>query len=334
MGNGMKRYLAIAVLAIMVAGPLALPAQGADPKPTIKIDKPAAMNASKQVVVGSFVVAFLIERRDSAKAGGGLLGSGFGGKSSARSTLAGLTDADFQAATDAAYADFERQITAAGYTVADRAQVLAAVTEGGAKAQENGAEKDLILGRDSKAEARLFAPSGWGGPLIAREFLGLMGPGGFNGARSAIMMTMKGQEFAKASGQAVVNVFYVVDFAQAETYGGAFRNVSAVNVKAGLATVPEASKLVVFAPKGQIGTATLREPIAVGGAFGEFADTQSGGEKALNTAANVIGFLGGIGTNSSKKYTMTADPAAWRSGLSELMNATNAQFTAAMNGAR
>jgi hypothetical protein len=146
-----------------------------------------------------------------------------------------------------------------------------------------------------------------------------MGPGGFNGARSAIMMTMKGQEFAKASGQAVVNVFYVVDFAQAETYGGAFRNVSAVNVKAGLATVPEASKLVVFAPKGQIGTATLREPIAVGGAFGEFADTQSGGEKALNTAANVIGFLGGIGTNSSKKYTMTADPAAWRSGLSELI---------------
>lgn len=330
----MKRYFAIAAMAIMVAGPLALPAQGADPKSVIKVDKPAAMNASREVVVGSFVVAFLIERRDSAKAGGGLLGSGFGGKSSARSNLAGLTDADFQAATDAAYADFERQMTAAGYTVADRAPVLAAVTQGGAKAQENGAEKDLILGRNSKAEARLFAPSGWGGPLITREFLGLMEAGGFSSTRSAILMTMKGQEFAKSSGQAVVNVFYVVDFAQAETYGGAFRNVSAVEVKAGLAAVPEATKLVVFAPKGQIGTATLREPIAIGGAFGEFADSQSGSEKTLNAAANVIGFLGGVGTNSSKEYTMTADPVAWRGGVSELMSATNAQFIATMNGAR
>ena len=330
----MRRHLAIAAMAIMVAGPLVLPAQSADTKPIIKVDKPAAMNASRQVVVGSFVVAFLTERRDSAKAGGGLMGSGFGGKSSARSTLTGLSNADFQAATDAAYSNFERQMQAAGFTVADRAPVLAAVTDGGARAQENGAEKDLILARNSKAEARLFAPSGWGGPLIAREFLGLMGAGGFNGARSAIFMSMKGQEFAKSSGQAVVNVFYVVDFAQAETYGGAFRNVSAVNVKSGLATVPEATRLVVYAPKGPIGTATLREPIAIGGAFGEFADSQSGGEKALNTAANVIGLLGGIGTNSSKKYTMTADPVAWRGGLLELMETTNAQFIAAMNGAQ
>jgi hypothetical protein len=319
---------------MLIAGPLALPAQGADPKPVIKVDKPAAMNSTRQVAIGSFVVAFLIERRDSAKAGGGLLGSGFGGKSSARSNLAGLTDADFQAATDAAYADFERQMQAAGYTVADRAAVLAAVTKGGAKPEANGSEHDLILGRNAKAEARLFAPSGWGGPLIAREYLGMLGAGGFRGVSSALNLSLKGQEFAKTSGQAVVNVFYVVDFAQAETYGGAFRNVSAVNVKAGLATIPEASKFVVYAPRGQVGTATLRQPIAVGGAFGEFADAQSGGEKALNAAANVIGFLGGIGTNSSKKYTMTADPAAWRGGLAELMGATNAQFIAAMNGAR
>lgn len=330
----MKRHLAIAAITITVVGHLVLPAQSADTKPVIKVDKPAAMNASRQVVVGSFVVAFLTERRDSAKAGGGLMGSGFGGKSSARSTLTGLSNADFQAATDAAYASFERQMQAAGFNVADRAPVLAAVTDGGARAQENGAEKDLILARNSKAEARLFAPSGWGGPLIAREFLGLMGAGGFNGARSAIFVSMKGQEFAKSSGQAVVNVFYVVDFAQAETYGGSFRNVSAVNVKSGLAIVPDATRLVVYAPKGQIGTATLREPIAVGGAFGEFGDSQSGGEKALNTAANVIGLLGGIGTNSSKKYTMTADPVAWRGGVSELMDMTNAQFIATMNGAQ
>lgn len=330
----MKRYYAIAAIAMATAAPLAGSAHGADQKPVIKIDKPAAMNASRQVVVGSFVVAFLTERRDSAKAGGGLMGSGFGGKSSARSELAGLSDADFQAATDAAYADFERQMTAAGYTVADRAPVLAAVTGAGARAEENGAEKDLILGRNSKAEARLFAPTGWGGPIIAREYLGMIGAGGFGGARSAIFMSMKGQEFAKTSGQAVVNIFYVVDFAQAETYGGAFRNVSAVNVKAGLATVPEATKLIVFAPKGQVGTATLREPIAVGGAFGDFADSRSGGEKALGTAANVIGLLGGIGSNSSKKYRMSADPAAWKGGVAELMSATNAQFVAAMGGAR
>lgn len=330
----MKRYLAIAAIAIVTSGSLAVPAQSADQKAVIKVDKPAAMSASRQLVVGSFVVAFLTERRDSAKAGGGLMGSGFGGKSSARSALAGLTDADFQVATDAAYADFERQLTAAGYTVANRGPVVEAVTKGGARPEDNGAKKDLILGRDSKAEARLFSPTGWGGPLIAREYLGLMAPGGFNGARSAILMSMKGQEFAKQSGHAVVNVFYVVDFAQAETYGGAFRNRSAVTVKAGLAAVPEATKLIVYAPKGQVGTATLREPIAIGGAFGEFVDAKSGGEKALDTAANVIGILGGVGSNKSKKFQMTADPAAWKAGVSELTSITNANFITAMNGAR
>jgi len=330
--DSVNRYFTIAALAILATGPLAFPVQSAAPQASIKVDKPAAMNGTREVVVGSFVVAFLTERSDSAKAGGGLIGSGFGGKSSARSRLSGLADADFQAATDAAFTDFKQQMSGAGYTVADNAPVIEAMIQAGARTEENGAEKDLILGRNSKADARLFSPSGWAGPLVPREYLGMMSGGGFSGNRSAILVSMKGQEFAKSKGQAVLSVLYIIDFAQADTYGGAFRNVSAVKVKAGLAAIPEASKLVVYAPKGQVGTATLREPIAVGGAFGEFADAQSGGEKALNAAVNVIGILGGIGSNSSKKYIMTADPVAWKGGMSELMSSTNAQFIAAMNG--
>ncbi len=209
--------------------------------------------------------------------------------------------------------------------------MLAAVTEGGAKAQENGAEKDLILGRDSKAEARLFAPSGWGGPLIAREFLGLMGPGGFNGARSAIMMTMKGQEFAKASGLAVVNVFYVVDFAQAETYGGAFRNVSAVNVKAGLATVPEASKLVVLRRRDRSAPPALREPVRGGRCVWRVCRHAKRRRKGAEHRCQRHRLPWRHRYQQFEKVHYDSRSRRLARGLSELMNATNAQFTAAMN---
>lgn len=304
----------------------ALPHAGLAFAQALKIDNAAAMTGITQVVIGGFVVAFLTDRVDRARAGGGLLGGGFGGRSTARSALEGVSDLEFQRATDAAYQDFLGQMAAAGYQLGDRAAVVEAFARNNASPLENAMERDIVMGRDTRAKARLFAPTEIGDVWLGREAGGQMGLGGFSGARSAIGVSMGGAAHARASGQAVINAFYVIDFARAETYGGWFRSSSAVSVGAGLAVVPETSKLFAFAPNGRVVSATLREPVAVGGDYGTFDETSTGAQRAAQIATNVIGVLGGIGTNSTKRYTMMADPERWTAGVGELATAANARM--------
>lgn len=296
----------------------------------IRVQNGAALAEVERVSIASFAVAFLTDRVDRARAGGGLVGSGFGGRSTARSALVGLTDADFQRATDAAYADFIRQLAASGYVVADHAPLAAALREAGGRPLDNGAEHDIILGRDSNADARIFAPTGWSGPLMPREWLGMVTAGGFSFNRSAILTSTAGQAYARSNNEAVISVLYVVDFANAETYGGWFRNSSAVSVQAGLAIVPEATQVIAYAPNGRVVTATLREPIAVGGDFGVFADSTTSGQRSAETVANVIGVIGGVGTNRTRRYTMTADAERWGGGVNELTASATSNFLHAL----
>ena len=319
-----RRQASLGMMAAAVVAPTLAVAQ------EVRVQNAGALNGVSQAVIGGFVVAFLTDRTDTSRAGGGLFGGGFGGRSTARSALEGVSDADFQAATDAAYADFVRQVADAGYQLADRSAWLQAMTR--SQPDENGREQGLIMARDSRAAARLFSPSALGGPMISRESLGhLMGRGMGQNA-SAIHMSANSQTFARDTGQAVFNAFYVVDFANAETYGGWFRNSSAVSVQAGLALVPDLSMLVAFAPNRRIVTATLKDPVAVGGDFGTFAETTGGGHRAAEIAANVIGILGGVGTNSSKRFTMQANRERWTAGVGELAASANGLFLRTVRG--
>ena len=320
--------VAAAALSAALATPTAAMAQA------LKVDNAAALNGVTRVVIGSFIVAFLTDRTDRARAGGGLLGGGFGGRSTARSALEGVSDLEFQQATDAAYDDFLRQMSNAGYQIGDRAAVIEAFTRANAQPLENGMERDVILARDSRAKAKVFAPTAVGGVWLGREALGQISAPGFSGNRSAIGISMGGAAHARAAGEAVVNVFYVVDFANAETYGGWFRNSSAVSVKAGLALVPEVSRIFAYAPNGRVAMATLREPVAVGGDYGTFGDSTTGGQRAAEMAANVIGVLGGIGTNSTRRYTLQADPARWGEGVAQLTNTASARMIDGMRTGR
>ena len=130
----------------------------------------------------------------------------------------------------------------------------------------------------------------------------------------------------------MLNVLLLVDFANADTYGGWFRNSSAVNVKSSLAAFPEVSQLVVFAPAGKVGSVVLKEPVAMGGDYGTFADSTGGTAKTVETITNVIGVLGGIGSNKSRKYTMTADPARWREGVDGVSREAFSRLTGSLAG--
>lgn len=288
----------------------------------VKVAKPDAFKGLQSVVIGSFTVGFLTERTDKSKAGGGLLGGGFGGKSKARSSLEGISAADMQSITDAAYEDFKTQLSARGFTVAPRADLVASGAF--AKAKPAAVPQTYSIGFEGdKADAAYFAPAEMGQLIL---FPGDVLIGGF-GAIGAGMAQGQAQmgtaNFAKSSGKSVVNVLYLVDFADAEKYGGWFRSSSAVKVKAGLAIAPGASRLTVFAPSGKVGTVTVEEPIAVGGDFAEVKDTTGGTAKAVEAVTNVIGVLGGIGSNKSRKYSFVAAPDRYRAAAADAMRQAN-----------
>lgn len=311
------RFTAVFVVALAALA-LSGPVSAAKNEGPVKATSANNLKGTQKIVIGQFTVGFLIERKDSAKAGGGLMGNGFGGRSTVRSTLAGYTPQELQQIADAAHDDFVAKLTSAGFEVGDRGALTAHPAVAKLSPGEPGfKEMTTITGRDDKAKV-LFVGATQTGPL--RLLAGDVVASGF-GAMGLIMsgtqVTGAHTNFAKDSGTRVINVVYYVDFAESEEYGGWFRSSSAVKVNGSLALMPDQSKVSVIGPNYKSGSLALRNPIAVGGDFFDKRDTMSGGEKASNAIGNAIGLLGGAGTNSSKKFTFMARPGYYASGATQ-----------------
>ncbi|MBY8822850.1 hypothetical protein [Sphingomonas colocasiae] len=304
----------LSALALAAMPASALAAKAKDP---VKVTSAKNVKGTQRVVIGQLTIGFLIERKDSTKAGGGMLGSGYGGRSTVRSTLAGYTQADLQQIADAAHDDLAARLTAAGFEVVDRAALAAHPAYAKAKGEPGTKEMTTITGRDDKANV-LFVSAAQTAPL--KLVTGDVAASGF-GAMGLIMngtQVMNGATtYAKETGVNVVNAIYYVDFADSDEYGGWFRSTSAVSVKGSLALLPDQSKLTVVGPNYKSATLALADPVAVGGDFFDKADSMSGGEKTANAIGNAIGLLGGVGTNSSKKFTFTARPGTYVPGAKQ-----------------
>lgn len=311
-----------AAIAVAITLALPVPAFARQSEP-VKATSAGNVKGTQRVTIGQVTIGFLIERKDSAKAGGGLMGSGFGGRSTVRSTLAGYTREDLQQVADAAHDDLVAKLTAAGFQVDDRAQLTAYPAFAAAPAEVGTKEASARTGRDDNAKV-LFVSASQTAPL--RMMVGDIYSTGFgamgimmSGTRVMNAMTA----YAKDSGSRIVNVVYYIDFANSEEYGGWFRNSSAVQVNGGLALMPEQSKLTVVGPNYKSATLTLNEPVAVGGDFFDKNDSMGGAEKTSNALGNAIGLLGGVGTNSSKKFTFTARPGAYSAGAAQAVAEAN-----------
>jgi hypothetical protein len=327
-----KAALAVLCAVTLVAAPAAIVA-GKDEGP-VKVTSAKNIKGTQQVVVGQFTVAFLIERKDSTKAGGGLLGGGFGGRSTVRSYLAGYSPADLQSVADAAYEDFVAKLSANGFTVADRAGFAAHPAIAKLAGEPGPKEMSTATGKDDKAKVVLVGASQTG-PL--RLMAGDVVAGGFG----AMGMAMSGNQaanaftaYAKANGTRVVNAIYYVDFADSEEYGGWFRSSSAVKVKGSLALLPVQTKVTVIGPDYKSGSVALSNPVAVGGDFFDTEDAMGSGEKIGNAVGKVIGILGGVGSNSSKKIRFTARPGTYAPGAIQATTQANTVFAQSLAGLR
>ena len=310
----------VSALALATAPTVALAAKAKDP---VKVTSAKNIQGTQKVVIGQVTIGFLIERKDSAKAGGGLMGSGFGGRSTVRSYLAGYSPEDLQHVADAAYVDLAARLTAAGFEVTDRAALVAHPGFAKAKGEAGTKEMTTMTGRDDKAKV-LFVGATQTGQL--KLMIGDVAASGF-GAMGLIangnQALLGASAFAKETGINVVNVIYYVDFADSDEYGGWFRNSSAVSVKGSMAMLPSQSKLTVIGPNNKTASLALADPVAVGGDFFDKKDSMGGAEKVGNAVGNVIGLLGGVGTNSSKKFTFTARPGTYVPGAKQAASDAN-----------
>lgn len=290
-----------------------------DSKP-VKVEYAKTFKGTQDIVIGSFNVAFVVEKKDKAFAG---MGRQFGGSSESKALLAGVTEAEYQAITDAAYADFLAKMTAAGYRIGDRSALMADPGVAKQNYVPSGADATVIFGKDSKAKAVYYAPTAFGPMAISS---GEIAGGTFASFGNMGPMMARGAYVQKAK-QPILNVRYVVDFAGTKHYGGAFAMSSSIKLKAQLAIVGALSSVTLQGMTGQ-GTMTLAQPIAVEGDFGELADSTTRAQKIDQALGNVIGILGGVGTSSRKQFTFTADAAGYRDGAISASTRANDLFAA------
>lgn len=300
----------------------------------VSVQTAEAFKGTNQVVIGSFKVGFVESKADKAKAGGGLMGNGFGGKSTAKLKIENLDAATKQQITDAAYSDFVQKLEAQGYKVVERSALVNNEAFAGAKIYDAPVQQDNSGILSDYGMTSYYAPSEFGGktPVFPGEIIGESG--GFAFANPM----MGAAKFAEATGIRVLNVSYVMDFANASKHGGSFTSSSSVNVGQGLSVVPGAVLGITGGQGGTFSTAmgSIRtgQPIYSTEEFGTIADTTTDTHKGVEMATNVIGMLGGIGTNISREYVVQADPVRYQTIATQLASNVNNTFVTTMVASR
>jgi len=289
----------------------------------VKVTTGKAFAGANEVIIGSFVVGFSIKKTDSAKAGGGLMGSGFGGKSTARSLLVGIDDATMQQITDQLYEDFVKGLESRGYTIADRSVLLEHDSFKKTKKLETPYEdnSDGLFGKGSIS--KYFSPAKLGAisPFMG-DISGITGGFGFSNP------AVGAAEFANKTGKKVVHAVYVVDFANTEKYGSWATSTSNINVGQGLSVIPEMSKVSIIGGhsgtfSSSNGSIVLGQPTTSDKPFADVVDATSDAAMATEVAANVIGFLGGVGTNKSRSFEFKARPDDFKAATLDAVGQAN-----------
>lgn len=290
----------------------------------ITVETADAFKGKKEVVIGAFQIAFLEEKKASNKAGGGLFGGGFGGKSSASLALSGVSTKKFQGITEAAYTDFVQRLEAAGYTVVDR-EKLATHEDFKDVSSENSPREE---------EGDLFG-FGVTQTVVAPKAIGKIYEGGIGFGNPQVGAT----GFADKTKTPVLFVNYIVDFAnKSGGHGGYWSNSSSLEVGQGISIPPGSGLNLVGGQAGTFSSANgsikLGQPVFSTETFGEVVSTNSEEYVAAEAAVNVIGVLGGIGSNQSRSFEVKAEPKKYTEVATKVLGEANGKLVGKMQSLR
>lgn len=297
----------------------------------IEISVEDAFKGKKDLVIGGFKVGFNESKRMSKKAGGGLLGSGFGGKSTGLAKLSGVSVDVKQQIANQAYQDFINTLKAKGYNVISQAQYV------GSKEYEGTNEYTFPYTDDdsgflsSYGQATYFSPSTIGNQqaVFYVDIDGVTGGFGFGNPMNA------SAEYGIRAGVAIINVSYFIDFAGSDGSGNFWSSSSSLKVGQML-SVDQGFLGDYFRPwwcgsfSDKVGNMTLGQPIASVKEFAMTSDDSSQTEKSVEIAINIVSTLGGLGSNMSRKYNYQADPEKYRAASLDVLNKAHNAFVEKM----
>lgn len=288
----------------------------------VTVDGPKAFTGQNKVVIGSFHVAFIDSKKEAEKAG-----TGFGGRSSAKLELQGVTPEVRQAITDAAYADLLAQLQAAGYEVADRSVLLNSPEFSKTKKENSPFVKEASF-FGSANNMNYVAPRAIGDVRFFNGENGLSGGLGFSNPAAGASM------FADKNKLPVIAVAYTIDFAAKDGSGGRWASTSSLEVGQALTVIPGSGINFIGGQGGTfstaIGSLKLGQPITSPDKYGEVVMTTSGAMKSLEVATNVLGVMMGAGTNQSRDFVIKADPAKYRDGSIAILKQANSDLLGKM----
>jgi hypothetical protein len=330
----MKKLLSAVAALALLAQPIHIAAKEVEP---VKISGPANAKGVTNVTIGAFNVGFIFESIDATAASGGLMGA-FGGTTKAKSALVGVTPEMMQAITDAAYADFVTQLTAGGYTVQPAADLFGHAALAKTKSQDMPLDINIALEKGSKGKATYFKPTALPSLLmIPGDFVGSgMSSMGMNMAAGQAIGALS--SYARQAGVGVIDVVYLVDFSQ-QKRPGAF-SFGGLQVNSALSVSADYSRMTLIAPSGKQSVITIKAPVAVEGEFVEKNDATSGGDKAMQSAGNVVGGLaavagfGGLRFGKTRKFEFTAKPGNYEEGAAKAANLASAMLLARLGALR
>lgn len=290
---------------------------------TVTVETAQAFKGVEEVILGSFVVGFATKKTDSAKAGGGLFGNGFGGKSTAECDLTGVDDETMQQITEAVYADFKKGMAAKGIKIVSRDALAEHETFKGVSTLKTPHEESQggLFGTNSVT--KYFAPADVS-PIypFMGTIAGVMGGFGFSNPSVAAAT------YADKTKQKILHAVFVVDFANSEKYGGWATSTSNVSVGQGLSVIPQVSKIAIIGGSSgtfstNSGNVALGQPTMSEKPFADVTDATGEGEKALEVAANVVGLIGGVGTNKKRSFEFKARPDDFKAAAIDAISQAN-----------
>lgn len=293
----------------------------------IKVEREGPFKGVEKVAIGSFKVGFVHGKVESRRAG-----RGFGGNATAGIKLTGVEESHMQAITDAAYADFVSGLTQAGYTVVNRQELQVQPDFARAKPEESPQRKSGSFFGDP-TEITTFAPSSHGN-LYWFDGESIHNSGGFGFANATTAaMTQYGK-----TGIKVLSVYYVIDFAGADGYGGSFRTSSSVQVGQALTLAPGGG-VTILGGEGRVvanhfSHIKLGQPLYAEEKFGTMVQTTSDTAKGVETGVNVFRALAGIGTNQRRDFEVQADIERYRALSQDLLEKANSRLVERMASLR
>jgi hypothetical protein len=287
---------------------------------------PQVLKGVKRVAVPLFTVDFSTADSESAET------SGFASAGRARVAsfykLKGVGQAEFQALTDAAYAQFLADLQAAGFetVAAERWQASGSYRKMAATGKPAPALRD---------DGMMLAPAGMAIYGFSQAAAGGSKPGLLSGlsamgsAFSAVGAAVDAVELGKELDAAVVEVQLRVNFVQLTNENKGFLGRLSGTASVGSKVYPSIVGATYSVQSSTRGTLTLKQPLAMDASV--FSDVRKAPTTTADVASAVaVGLLrlaiGSKDSNSSEEMEAVADPARYREVVGSGLGVLNQMF--------